>query len=227
MRLMKCGKLAITISIVSTTLAAMAAPPLIVTQGNGAAIACASCHGVDGAGNAQAGFPALAQLPEPYILKQIANFKSAARTNPVMMPIAKAISAEDATSAAQYYAHLPRPKLKPATAGVTSPVSNTTATDSALLVRGKLLATNGDWDHQVPACFKCHAIHGVGVPPVFPPIIGQPVAYTVAQLQAWKTGARTNDPQKLMTTVAQNLTDDQIQAVATYLATLEFQGEKK
>jgi cytochrome c553 len=42
----------------------------------------------------------------------------------------------------------------------------------------------------------------------------------VSQLQAWKTGARTNDPQKLMKTVAEKLTDDDIHAVADYLATL-------
>ena len=187
---------------------AVAAPPSIITQGKGAAVACASCHGVDGAGNAQAGFPALAQLPPAYFAKQIADFKAGTRTHPIMTPIAMAMSAEDTESGARHYASQPRPK------------TTTSAVDPAVIARGKNLAINGAWDRNVPPCFKCHAVDGLGVPPAFPPIAGQHAAYTVSQLQAWKTGARTNDPQKLMKTVAQKLTDDEIHAVADYLATL-------
>jgi len=198
-----------------TASAAVAAPPPIVAKGNGPATACASCHGVDGGGNAQAGFPALAQLPQTYFTKQIADFKSGTRSSAVMTSIAKAMSAEDAESAARYYASLQRPETQAA------------AGDPAVIARGENLAVNGAWDRQVPPCFKCHAAGGLGVPPVFPPIAGQHASYTVNQLQAWKTGARTNDPQKLMTTVAENLTDDEIHSVAEYLATLGTQGKKK
>ncbi|NMM38294.1 MAG: c-type cytochrome [Glaciimonas sp.] len=198
-----------------TAATAAAAPPSIVTKGSGTAAACASCHGVDGAGNAQTRFPALAQLPQTYITKQIADFKSGTRSNPLMTPIAKAISTEDAKAAARYYASLARPQTQP------------TSGDPIVVARGENLAVNGAWDRQVPPCFKCHAAGGLGVPPVFPPIAGQHASYTVSQLQAWKSGARTNDPQKLMTTVAKNLTDDDIHSVAEYLATLGIQGNKK
>lgn len=194
---------------------AVAAPPAIVTQGNGAAAACASCHGADGAGNAQAGYPALAQLPQTYLTKQIADFKSGTRSNPVMTPIAKGLSTEDSKSAARYFANLAHPKTKPVTG------------DPVLIARGQNLALNGAWDRQVPPCFKCHAAGGLGVPPVFPPIAGQHAAYTVSQLLAWKSGARSNDPQKLMKTVAENLTDDDVHSVAEYLATLGMQEKKK
>jgi len=187
---------------------AAAAPPSIITQGKGAAVACASCHGVDGAGNAQAGFPVLAQLPPAHFAKQIADFKAGTRVNPVMTPIAMAMSAEDIESSARHYAGQPRPKTAAATV------------DPAAIARGKNLAINGAWDRDVPPCFKCHAVDGLGIAPAFPPIAGQHTAYTVSQLQAWKTGARTNDPQKLMKTVAENLTDDDIHSVAGYLATL-------
>lgn len=211
-------------SIISRTLAgvvvmaastAAAAPPSIVTQGKGAAVACASCHGVDGAGNAQAGFPVLAQLPPAHFAKQIADFKAGTRTHPIMTPIAMAISAEDTESSARHYASQARPK------------SEATTVDPAIIARGKSLAINGAWDRHVPPCFKCHAVDGLGVPPAFPPIAGQHAAYTVSQLQAWKTGARTNDPQRLMKTVAENLTDDEIHAVAEYLATLGTREKKK
>jgi len=194
---------------------AAAALPSIVTQGKGAAIACASCHGVDGAGNAQAGFPALAQLPPAYFAKQIADFKAGTRTHPIMTPIAQAMSVEDAESTARHYASQPRPKAGASTV------------DPAVIARGKNLAVNGAWDRQVPPCFKCHAVDGLGVAPAFPGITGQHAAYTVSQLQAWKTGARTNDPQKLMKAVAENLTDEDIRSVAEYLATLGTRGEGK
>ncbi|MEO6354391.1 MAG: c-type cytochrome [bacterium] len=206
---------ALAIAMVASASTAVAAPPSIVTKGNGPAAACASCHGVDGGGNEQAGFPVLAHLPQTYFTKQIADFKSGTRHNPVMTPIAKALSAEDVESVARYYASLERPKTQPATG------------DPAVIARGENLAVNGAWERQVPPCFKCHAVDGLGVPPVFPPIAGQHASYMVNQLQAWKTGARSNDPQKLMATVAGNLTDDDIHAVAAYLATLGTQGKKK
>ena len=194
---------------------AAAAPPSIVTQGKGAAVACASCHGVDGAGNTQAGFPVLAQLPPAYFAKQIADFKAGTRANPVMTPIAMAMSAEDIETSARHFADQARPKAA------------ATTTDSAVIARGKQLAINGAWDRGVPPCFKCHAVDGLGIAPAFPPIAGQHAAYTVSQLQAWKTGARTNDPQTLMKTVAEKLTDDDILSVAAYLATIGTPGEGK
>jgi len=51
----------------------------------------------------------LAQLPQTYFAKQIADFKSGTRSNPVMSPIANALSAQDIESAARYYASLARP----------------------------------------------------------------------------------------------------------------------
>ena len=193
---------------------AVAAPPPIVTQGKGAAIACASCHGMEGAGNSQAGYPALAQMPAAYTAKQIADFKSGTRTHPVMTPIAKALSPEDADAAANFYATLPRPK------------SPSAPTDAAVVARGEALAVSGAWDRGLPACFKCHAAGGAGVAPSFPPIAGQHVGYTVAQLQAWKNGTRTNDPLQLMKTVVEKLSVDDMRAVAAYLATLGTQEKQ-
>ena len=188
---------------------AIAAPPAIVTQGNGSAAACAGCHGLDGSGSAAEGAAVLAQLPPAYFIKQLNDFKSGARSHPVMSSIAEALNAEEIATAAKYYAGLPRLNIS---SGAES--SETATTDRA---RGENLALNGSWDRQMPACFKCHGENGQGVPPTFPPIAGQHALYTANQLQAWKTGARSNDAQMLMKTVAENLTDEEIQAVAAYL----------
>ena len=187
---------------------ALAAPPAIVTQGKGAAIACASCHGMEGAGNSAGGYPALAQMPQAYFTKQIADFKSGTRNHPVMTPIAKALTPEDAEAAASYYATQTRMQ------------SPSAPTDAGLIARGEKLANNGAWDRGVPACFKCHAPGGTGVAPSFPPLAGQHVVYTLSQLEAWKKGARNNDPLQLMKTVTEKLSDDDMRAVAAYVATL-------
>lgn len=203
------GTMAMAVSI------AAAAPPAIITQGEGVAIACASCHGVDGAGNAEAGFPVLAQLPPAHFTKQIADFKAGTRVDPIMTPIATAMSAQDIEASAQHYASQARPKTEATTA------------DPTVVARGRNLAVNGAWDRDVPPCFKCHAVDGFGIEPSFPPIAGQHAAYTVSQLKGWKTGARSNDPQGLMKTVAEKLTDEEIQAVAEYLATIGSPGEEQ
>lgn len=190
----------------------LAAPPPIVTQGKGAAISCASCHGMEGAGNSAAGYPALAQMPAAYFSKQIADFKSGTRNHPVMTPIAKAMTQEDADAAANYYATQPRQQSPSAPA------------DAGLVARGEKLANNGAWDRGIPACFKCHAAGGTGVAPWFPPLAGQHVNYTLSQLEAWKKGTRNNDPLQLMKVVAEKLSDDEMRAVAAYVATLGNPG---
>ncbi len=202
------------IAAMAMTGSALATPPAIVAQGKGSAAACAGCHGVDGSSNAAEGAAALAQLPTAYLIKQLNDFKSGARTHPVMTPIAEALSVEDIAAAAKYYAGLPPPKIS----GVASAESMTSDIAPGNIARGESLARNGSWDRQIPACFKCHGENGQGVPPIFPPIAGQHAAYTINQLQAWRAGARNNDPQMLMKAVAENLTYEEIQAVAEYLA---------
>ena len=201
--------------------------------GDVAAAGCAGCHGTTGQGNAEMGFPALAQLPAPYFSKQLADFRAGTRTNAqalvhhdfntatdynyyvrFMRAAAGGVSVSDGEALGRYYAAQARTKV---------PAPNVSP---EVLARGKNIAINGAWDRQVPPCFKCHATNGMGVPPSFPPIAGQHPAYTARQLMAWKNGDRTNDPQKLMAFTAKQLSDEEIQAVAAYLATLELSPRK-
>ena len=61
---------------------------------------------------------------------------------------------------------------------------------------------------------------GEGIPPHFPAIIDQPGAYIVAQFVAWQNGTRANDPSGLMKSVATRLDQDEIAAVAAWLASI-------
>jgi len=72
----------------------------------------------------------------------------------------------------------------------------------------------------VPACAGCHGPAGAGVPIQFPVLGGQYAEYVEAQLKAFRSGARANDPNRMMRTTASRLSDLEIKAVADYIAGL-------
>ena len=181
----------------------------IFNQGgeNPAAMACMSCHGPDGLGMAAAGFPRLAGLPAAYLSKQLKDFRDGNRKQPIMEPLAKAlsdaeISAISATLAAMPVAATPDIRRQQM---ATDPVES--------------LALYGDWSRGIPGCVQCHGPGGVGVGEHFPPLAHQPASYLAGQLDAWRDGRRSNDPNQLMVGVAKALTDTEVKALAEYFAT--------
>jgi cytochrome c553 len=134
------------------------------------------------------------------------NFRSGKRSNPIMQPIAAALSKKEVPLIAAYYAALPIPAATPE------------SSDPSLLGKGATLATLGDWDHEIPACFQCHGPDGKGMGSAFPSIAGQSALYISNQIEAWKSGTRTNDPVGLMKSVADKLSAEQVAAVSTFLA---------
>ena len=71
----------------------------------------------------------------------------------------------------------------------------------------------------VPACVGCHLSDGVGAPR-YPRLAGQRQAYVVQQLTTFKQGLRTNDRALVMRNIAANLTNEEMMAIAEYLASL-------
>lgn len=185
----------------------------VFTQGGAqpGATACLACHGADAMGLAPAGFPRLAGLPAGYLAKQLHDFRSGARSNPVMQPLAKALSEEEITAVTATLAAMPGPQ---------TPQTLRSQSTSGV---GERLALRGAWERQVPECVSCHGPGGVGVGVAFPPLAGQPAAYLVAQLNAWRDGTRHNDPNDLMGHVAKSLSADEVTAVADYFAQLKSQ----
>lgn len=180
----------------------------IFTQGgaNPAAMACLGCHGADGNGVAAAGFPRLAGLPAGYLGKQLRDWRSGSRRQPVMEPIAKALEEDEIDAVGTYLASLP-----------SEPVGSLRRQQIADDVTMRL-ALYGDWSRHLPGCVQCHGPAGAGVGEHFPPLAGQPAAYLVAQLEAWRDGSRHNDPNQLMARVAKAMTDDEVKALATFFA---------
>jgi cytochrome c553 len=170
--------------------------------------ACASCHGAHGEGNAGAGFPRIAGQSQYYLSRQMASFANGSRNNPVMSPIAKAMTQQQINDVSAYYAALSTPSSKPAQ----------TAT-AKVIDRGRVLSSIGDNSKGVQACANCHGPGGSGEGPDFPYLAGQHNNYLVTALGEWKSGARNTDPSLQMSIISKHLSNDDIAAVAAYYST--------
>jgi cytochrome c553 len=175
-----------------------------------AAQVCVACHAADGNSPAAANPKIAGQFPE-YLGKQLLDFKpqpgkKPARPSAVMNAMVAEISEADLKGLAAYYGGQ---KLKPAAAA-----------DRDLASLGQKIWRGGVPASNVPACAGCHGPAGAGMPAQFPRLAGQFAEYLVAQLKAFKEGARANDPNAMMRGVAARMTEQEIRAVAEYAAGL-------
>src|SRR3984893_10719529 len=92
--------LAATISGVLVAASALPAPS--VEAGATKATTCAACHGANG-NSTNPEWPSLAGIGADYIAEQLKNFKEGKRNNPVMMPNAMTLSADDMVDLGAYF----------------------------------------------------------------------------------------------------------------------------
>jgi len=164
---------------------------------------CAACHTSDGSRGSPANPIIQGQHPE-YLAKQLTEFKSGKRANPIMQGMAAALSEADMKSVAAFYStKQPKPGF---------------AKNKELVTLGEKIYRGGIADRMVPACAGCHGPSGAGIPSQYPRLSGQHADYTAAQLNAFRSGARANSAQ--MTGVAAKMNDKEIKAVADYIAGL-------
>ncbi|HSH06830.1 MAG TPA: c-type cytochrome [Burkholderiales bacterium] len=171
---------------------------------------CVACHMADG-NSAQPENPKLAGQFSEYLYKQLTNFKpqgnaKAERENAIMAGMVAALSDADMRNVAAFYAGQ---TLRPAA-----------AQDKNLAAMGQKIYRGGNPKTGVAACAGCHGPTGAGIPKQYPRISGQFAQYTEAQLKAFRSGARANDPNGMMRGVAARMTDQEIKAVAEYTAGL-------
>jgi cytochrome c553 len=163
--------------------------------------ACASCHGA--AGNSTIAMnPKIGGQFEAYVYKQLVDFTSPTRNQPIMTAYAKALTDDEKKNIAAYLA-----AQKPAPGA---------ARNKDTVELGRKIYRGGIADKSVAACASCHGATAAGIPVKYPRLAGQHQDYTVAQLEAFKSGARSNSVE--MTTLAKRLTTDEMKAVADYIA---------
>jgi cytochrome c553 len=195
------GGCALVLVLASTSVAAFNGDP--VKGQSIAASVCAACHGADGNAPIPANPNLAAQHPE-YLVKQLLNYKSGERSNPIMAGIVAALSDEDMRNVAAYFA------AQPARAG--------TARDVKLASVGQGLYRGGNGGTGVAACSGCHSPNAAGIPAQYPRLKGQHSEYTAAQLKTFRSGERANDPASMMRTIAARMSDAEIAAVAEYIS---------
>lgn len=171
---------------------------------------CVTCHGMDGTSPVPT-FPKLAGMQRDYLVKQLADVVSGERHSPVMNFIAGKYSAQELLALADYFSAQPR------TPGVVK--------DPKLAERGRVIFHEGNKQSGVPACAGCHRPDGLGTPRN-PILAGQDPGYVLQQLNNFKNQVRTNDRGRLMRTISGRMSDEEMQAVAQYVAGMPVQGSR-
>jgi cytochrome c oxidase subunit 2 len=161
---------------------------------------CTQCHGDRGEGSPLALAPAIAGLPEWYVLNQLKAFRAGYRgqhfddiTGMRMRPMALTLKSDaDVEAAAAYVASLPSQRPEPQLEGGDP-------------TRGQALYA---------VCIACHGVDGAGNQALgSPPINQMSDWYMLTQLQHFKSGVRGTKPGDtngaLMRPMSMTLADEQ------------------
>jgi cytochrome c553 len=166
---------------------------------------CSSCHGLQGRSN-NPDFPNLAGQQKDYLIAQLKAFHDKTRADPhartYMFGMAATLSDATIEQLAGFYAAEP---AAPGTPG-----------NPALMAAGAVIYKNGIEAESVPACGACHGDHAEGNSAI-PRLAGQHAGYVAVQLRAFRSNSRANE---MMHANAKSMTDDQINEVSAYLASL-------
>jgi cytochrome c553 len=157
---------------------------------------CAGCHGENGISQME-NVPSLAAQPDQFIQWQLVFFRSGTRKNEQMQPIVDQIDNDDIRNLGAYFASLTPPKAP--------------ADDNPDLSQKGAQAAVGR------RCASCHTDSFAGTKAVAR-IAGQREEYLVKALHDYKSGVRSGGGMAAMADVAYPLIEEEITALAHYLA---------
>jgi cytochrome c553 len=161
------------------------------------AVVCGACHGVDG-NSTIAQNPILAGQNARYIYLQLRDFNKKRRQDPLMSPMAANLSSKDMLDLAAYFS-------------MQKPNRQNAKGDAARIDEGRKIA-------DAALCPMCH-LGGFSGQNEIPKVAGQHYDYIKKQLLAFKARERTNDAGS-MTAYMNDVTNEQIEALASYIASL-------
>ena len=169
--------------------------------------ACARFHGAEGQPPASRLVPVLHGQSAEFLLGALQAYAAGARQSGIMQPVASDLQPEAMQRLSRYYAGLQAPRGRPALS----------ASDGAITA-GKVLAENGQPENEIPACVACHIGN---ILPAYPRLAGQSGRYMAGQLRVWKSGANAaSGPAEIMAPIARRLSEQQIDDVSAYFASL-------
>ena len=168
--------------------------------GKTVAAACGACHG-DAGKSANPAWPNLAGQHADYLANSLKAFKSGARKNDLMSPMAAGLSDADMRNVSAYFSK--------ASCGVSGG-------DKAKAELGKVRAAN------CAACHSAGGLRGNGAAGIsgakaWPNLAGQNAEYLDSALRAFRDGSRNH---AVMTSVAKTLSDADIDNLAAYYASV-------
>ena len=174
----------------------------VASAGKTKAESCGGCHGPEGNPAAPV-FPKLAGQHPSYLTKQLKLFRSQKLTDQaVMNAMAESLTDQDIADISAWFSSN---KIKPEPAEKND--------------LGQKIFRTGIPAKAVPACAACHGPKGEGNPTsVYPALGGQYSSYVSKNLHDFKAGERANE---IMQTVANRLSDDEINAVSDYVSGLQ------
>lgn len=169
-------------------------------KGKELAKTCNGCHGESGISSMN-GTPSLAgQLPT-YLFKQLQDYANGNRQNAVMSGMAKNLGKQDAADLSAWFASL-SPTYQPNTPPVYE--------------NAEKLVKDGSNDRILPPCEVCHGGKGQGQKIDIPALGGQNAEYIKATLKAFRDGSRHNDLYSRMRSIAQALSNQEIDELGFY-----------
>jgi cytochrome c553 len=171
--------------------------------GKSKSVSCQGCHGATG-NSVNPLWPNLAGQHAGYIAKQLQDFKAGKKRNdPTMAPMVAGLSEQDMQDLAAYFS---AQSVKVGTV------------DKAKRELGEKIYRGGIKDKGLPACMACHGPSGAGNPGAnFPALSGQHAAYTAKALKDFRSASRSNDQNGMMRDIAAKMSDEEIDAVASYV----------
>ncbi|OYV46831.1 MAG: hypothetical protein B7X12_03395 [Halothiobacillus sp. 20-53-49] len=165
---------------------------------------CAACHGADGNSMVPL-FPSIAGQGAGYIAEQLHAFRDGNRVNALMSPQAKALTDQQITDLAAYYAAQKR-------------VVKTASTEDS--IPGAHLWKFGGHANTIAACAACHGAQGQGNQPAgFPALRGLTSQYVLESLMAYRNNERKTEHADIMVSIASKLSDDDMNDLAKHVAT--------
>jgi cytochrome c553 len=169
-----------------------------IAAGKEKAELCTACHGEGGISQIE-NIPSLAAQPDLFVQWQLVFFRAGTRKNEQMQPIVEQLSNEDIRNLGAYFASLSPPKVKP-------------DDDPDLSKKGAQAAAGR-------RCASCHTDTYAGTKAVAR-VAGQREEYLLKALHDYKSGVRSGGGMAAMADVAYPLSEEEIIALAHYLAHL-------